>query len=60
MDLLIEGELIVEVKAQEALAPVHHAQLVSYLKLADKRLGLLLNFHTVHLRDGISRRVNGL
>ena len=60
MDLLIESELIVEVKAQENIAPVHYAQLVSYLKLANKRLGLLLNFHTVHLRDGIARRVNGL
>ncbi len=60
MDLLIESELVVEVKAQEAIAPVHHAQLVSYLKLSGKRLGLLLNFHTAHLKDGIYRRVNGL
>ena len=60
MDLLIEGELVLEVKAQESIAEVHVAQLVSYLNLANKRLGLLLNFHTVRLKDGIYRRVNGL
>lgn len=60
MDFLVEDALVLEVKAQENIAPVHLAQLVSYLKLADKRLGLLLNFHTVHLRDGIYRRVNSL
>ena len=60
IDLLAEGELVIEVKAVEAIAPVHKAQLVSYLKLSGKRLGLLLNFNVVHLRDGIVRRVNGL
>ena len=60
MDFLVEDALVLEVKAQEKIAEVHLAQLVSYLKLADKRLGLLLNFHTVHLRDGIYRRVNSL
>lgn len=59
VDLLVEGELIVEVKAVEAVAPVHVAQLVSYLRLSNKRLGLLLNFNVVSLRDGIYRRVNG-
>jgi GxxExxY protein len=59
LDLLVENELIVEVKAREALAPVHFAQLVSYLKLANRRLGLLINFHVVSLKDGIHRRVNG-
>jgi GxxExxY protein len=59
LDLLVENELIVEVKAREALAPVHFAQLVSYLKLADRRLGLLINFHVASLKDGIHRRVNG-
>jgi GxxExxY protein len=58
MDMLIENELIVEVKAREAIAPVHLAQLVSYLKLADRRLGLLINFHVASLKDGIYRRVN--
>lgn len=60
IDLLVANELIVEVKAVEAIAPVHTAQLVSYLKLAGRRLGLLLNFNVVSLRDGIYRRVNGL
>ncbi len=60
IDLLIANELIVEVKAVEAIAPVHCAQLVSYLKLAGRRLGLLLNFNTVRLQEGIYRRVNGL
>ena len=60
IDILVEGELVIEVKALEAIAPVHTAQLVSYLKLANRRLGLLVNFNTVHLKDGIYRRVNGL
>jgi GxxExxY protein len=60
IDLLEEGELVLEVKSVEAIAPVHKAQLVSYLKLSGKRLGLLLNFNVVHLRCGIVRRVNGL
>lgn len=60
IDLLIEDELIVEIKALEALAPVHHAQLLSYLKLSGRRLGLLLNFHVAALKDGISRKVNRL
>ena len=60
IDLLVEGELIVEIKALEAIAPVHHAQLLSYLKMADKRLGLLINFNVASLRDGISRRANKL
>ncbi len=60
IDVLIENELVVEVKALEGIAPVHLAQLVSYLKLADRRLGYLLNFNVEHLRDGIYRRVNRL
>ncbi len=60
IDLLVEGELVIEVKALEAIAPVHCAQIVSYLKLAGKRLGILLNFDVVRLQDGIYRRVNGL
>lgn len=59
MDFLVEGEIVVGIKAVENIAPVHVAQLVSYLKLADKRLGFLINFHSVHLKDGIYRRVNG-
>ena len=60
IDLLVGGELVIEVKALEAIAPVHLAQLVSYLKHSKLRLGLLLNFNVAHLRDGIYRRVNGL
>jgi GxxExxY protein len=57
-DLLVENELILEVKSVEAVAPVHTTQLLSYLRLSKRRLGLLLNFNVVHLRDGIYRRVN--
>src|SRR5258707_11890656 len=55
VDLLVENELILEVEAVEA---VHTAQMLSYLRLSKRRLGLLLNFNVVHLRDGIYRRVN--
>jgi GxxExxY protein len=60
IDILVANELVIEVKALEAIAPVHVAQLVSYLKLSNRRLGLLLNFNVEHLRDGIYRRVNKL
>jgi GxxExxY protein len=59
IDLLVEGLVIIEVKSVEALAPVHHAQTLSYLKLAEKSLGLLINFNVVHLKDGIKRFVVG-
>jgi len=58
IDILVANELVIEVKALETIAPVHVAQLVSYLKLADRRIGLLLNFNVEHFRDGIKRRVN--
>jgi GxxExxY protein len=60
LDLLIQGELIIEVKAVEALQPVHTAQLLSYLKLKPARLGLLLNFNVDVMRNGIKRVVNDL
>jgi GxxExxY protein len=60
IDILAAGELVVEVKALATIAPVHCAQLVSYLKLSGRRLGLLINFNTVSLKDRIYRRVNGL
>ena len=60
LDFLVEGEVIVELKAVEHIHPVHHAQLYSYLKLRGCRVGLLINFNVVHLRDGITRIVNGL
>ena len=59
-DLVVEDKVIVEIKSVELLAPVHRKQLLTYLRLADKRLGLLINFHVVLIKDGISRIVNGL
>ena len=55
MDLVVEDLLVVELKAVERLMPIHEAQLLSYLKLAKKRIGLLLNFHVPVLKDGIKR-----
>jgi GxxExxY protein len=60
IDLLIENSVIVELKAVETLLPVHQAQLLSYLKLSKLKLGLLINFNVVHLKNGIKRVVNGL
>jgi GxxExxY protein len=59
-DLVVEGTVIVEIKALESIAPVHKKQLLTYLKLADKRLGLLINFNVALIKDGITRIVNGL
>lgn len=58
MDLLVENLVIVKVKSVDALAPVHYAQVISYLKLSGKSIGLLMNFNVVHLKDGIKRFVN--
>jgi GxxExxY protein len=60
LDLLVENAVVVEVKAVEALAPLHQAQLLAYLKLSGKQLGLLINFNVLHLKDGIRRLANGL
>ncbi|MBK5192347.1 MAG: GxxExxY protein [Flavobacteriaceae bacterium] len=60
LDLLIENKVIVEVKSIENLAPVHYAQLLTYLKLSDLKLGLLINFNTKVLKDDIHRMVNNL
>jgi len=60
LDILIEGKVIVEVKAVKEIAPIHQAQLMSYLKLSGMKLGLLMNFHETRLKDGIRRLVNGL
>ena len=57
-DLLVENSIIVELKAVEKLIPVHEAQLLSYLRLTGFRVGLLINFHEEHLKDGIRRRVS--
>jgi len=59
-DLIVEDLVIVEIKSVEAAAPVHRKQLLTYLRLADKRLGLLINFNAVLIKDGISPIVNGL
>jgi GxxExxY protein len=58
IDLLVEDALVVELKSVEQLRPVHKAQLLTYLKLAHKATGLLLNFNTQHLKDGMIRVVN--
>jgi len=59
IDVLVEDLVIVEIKSVDAISPVHQAQIISYLKLSGKSLGLLINFNVVHLKDGIRRFVNG-
>jgi GxxExxY protein len=59
-DLIVEDRVIVEIKSVEVLAPVHRKQLLTYLRLADKRLGLLINFNAALIKDGITRIVNGM
>lgn len=58
LDLLVEDAVIVELKAVETILGIHEAQLLSYLKLSGKKIGLLMNFNVVHLKDGIKRMVN--
>ena len=60
LDFLVEGELILELKAVEELLPIHEAQLLTYLKLYDKRIGLLINFNVALLKQGLQRIVNHL
>jgi GxxExxY protein len=60
IDLLVEDAVILELKVVEKILPVHKAQVISYLKLSGKQLGLLINFHVEHLKDGISRFANNL
>ena len=59
-DLIIEDQVIVEIKSVDAVAHVHKKQLLTHLRLADKRLGLLINFNVALIKDGITRIVNGL
>ena len=59
-DLIVEDKVIVELKSVEQISPVHKKQLLTYLRLADNRLGLLINFGSAVIKDGISRIVNGL
>ena len=58
LDLLVDDSLIMELKAVDAVLPIHEAQLLSYLKLSGMKVGLLINFNVTHLRDGIKRMVN--
>lgn len=59
-DLIIENKVIIELKSVELLAPVHYKQLLTYLKITDKRLGLLINFNEELIKNGIHRIVNNL
>jgi GxxExxY protein len=59
IDLVVEDLVVVEIKCVEAINPVHEAQLLSYIRLSAKNVGLLINFHVAHLRDGIKRMVDG-
>lgn len=60
LDLLVNNKVVIELKAVESIAPVHYAQLLSYLRLSNKKLGLLINFNVKLLKDGIHRVVNNL
>ena len=60
LDLLVDGKVIVEVKSVEALAPIHQAQLLSYLKLSGCKLGLIINFNVTLLKHGIMRLAHNL
>ena len=58
--MIIENKVIIELKSVEVLLPVHYKQLLTYLKLTDLKLGLLINFNEALIKDGIKRVVNGL
>jgi len=60
VDLMVENKVIVEIKSVEAIAPAHRKQMLTYLRLANKRLGILINFDVDLIKDGIARVVNGL
>ncbi len=60
IDVIVENKVIIEIKSIEHLAPVHFAQTLTYLRLANKKLGLLINFNSKLLKDGIHRKVNDL
>jgi GxxExxY protein len=59
VDLLVENKLVIEIKSVEALNDVHMAQTLTYLKLGNYKLGLLMNFNVVKLKDGLKRVING-
>ena len=58
IDVLVENEIVIEIKCSDGMPPVYKAQLISYLKLAQKKLGFLVNFHVPLLKDGIKRFAN--
>lgn len=60
LDVLVAGRVVVEVKAIESIAPIHETQLLTYLRLSGRNVGLLMNFNVVVLKDGIRRRVLNL
>ncbi len=60
LDLLVENKVIIEVKSVENLAEVHHKQVLTYLKITELKLGILVNFNVASIKDGIFRKVNGL
>jgi GxxExxY protein len=60
IDLIVENKVLIEIKSIEELAPVHYSQVLTYLKLSNLKLGLLINFNTKLLKDGINRIVNNL
>jgi len=55
LDLIVDGKVIVELKVVKELAPIHEAQLITYMKLTDCKVGLLINFNVLKLKDGIRR-----
>jgi GxxExxY protein len=59
IDLVVEGAVVVEVKSVDAVAPIHEAQVISYLKPSGCKVGLLINFNVLQLKDGIRRFING-
>ena len=59
LDILVEDSVIIELKSVEELKPIHHKQLMTYLRIANKHLGLLVNFSTNNINEGIIRKVNG-
>ena len=59
IDLLVNDEVVIELKSTDKMEPIHHAQLLTYLKLSNKRFGLLLNFNVSVMRQGIKRLLNG-
>jgi len=59
IDILVEDAIVVELKSVELILPVHEVQLLTYLRLADKKIGLLINFNVPVLKEGIRRKING-